>query len=353
MIKVESEILNKLGKRENWREIAFFASDDETQFEVREYYGQQKISYMKETARLPFDCLGIARMNYSNMLRTRVIDGYEPIEQLKTKVPCLPFSNFKPPMYKCDFDVPFAEQLSKINDPVVIPVQQGKRAYIKLGQESINSIQAVDIKGNAFTLDKNIQEMLASKVAIGSFESGVLETYILDDGSVCLYDVIMLNGTEINSSYKGRQKSLKGMFGHKSGFTYPDTLEANTDLKSHPGRHFIVKDNSVSCLDSRTFVIPNFYSVKVLIEEKYSYRPGYYKVMFTTPEGYESIGDLYHPHEELYANTQIQIAFKKVENGKPVNFWFSPIQHKNKLNYDEDGTDIYQMAQLSEFWHGC
>ncbi|MEL7309688.1 MAG: hypothetical protein AAGK05_18795, partial [Pseudomonadota bacterium] len=136
MIKVESEILNKSGKRENWREIAFFASDDETQFEVREYYGQQKISYMKETARLPFDCLGIARMNYSNMLRTRVIDGYESIEQLKTKVPCLPFSNFKPPMYKCDFDVPFAEQLSKIKDPVVIPVQQGKRAYIKLGQES-------------------------------------------------------------------------------------------------------------------------------------------------------------------------------------------------------------------------
>ena len=37
MIKVESEILNKSGKRENWREIAFFASDDETQFEVREY----------------------------------------------------------------------------------------------------------------------------------------------------------------------------------------------------------------------------------------------------------------------------------------------------------------------------
>ena len=81
MIKVESEILNKSGKREDWREIAFFASDDETQFEVREYYGQQKISYMKETARLPFDCPGIARMNYSNMLRTRVIDGYESIEQ--------------------------------------------------------------------------------------------------------------------------------------------------------------------------------------------------------------------------------------------------------------------------------
>ena len=65
----------------------------------------------------------------------------------------MPFSNFKPPMYKCDFDVPFAEQLSKINDPVVIPVQQGKRAYIKLGQESINSIQAVDIKGIIYYVD--------------------------------------------------------------------------------------------------------------------------------------------------------------------------------------------------------
>ncbi|TMO33845.1 hypothetical protein CWC25_22835 [Pseudoalteromonas sp. S4389] len=77
-------------------------------------------------------------------------------------------------MFKWDFHGHFAEPLSKITDTVVIPVQQGNRAYIKLGQESINSIQSVDIKGNGFTLDKNIQEMLASKVSSGSFESGFL-----------------------------------------------------------------------------------------------------------------------------------------------------------------------------------
>ena len=48
----------------------------------------------------------------------------------------------------------------------------------------------------------------------------------------------------------------------------------------------------------------------------------------------------------------IQIAFKEVENGKPVNFWFSPIQHKYKLNYDEAGTEICQISQLSYFWYG-
>ena len=42
----------------------------------------------------------------------------------------------------------------------------------------------------------------------------------------------------------------------------------------------------------------------------------------------------------------IQIAFKEVENGKPVNFWFSPIQHKYKLNYDEAGTEICQISQV-------
>jgi len=78
----------------------------------------------------------------------------------------LPFRDFKPPMYKCDFNVPFTEQISNVNDPVVISVQQGKRAYIKFGQESLNSIQAADIKGNAFTLDKKIRKYLPLKLQL-------------------------------------------------------------------------------------------------------------------------------------------------------------------------------------------
>lgn len=351
MIKIQSKVLTKTGKKVNWREVAFFANDNETAFEVREYYGQNKLAYMKECNRIPFDDFGVAVMNYKNIIHSREIDGYEVDESKGVSVAALPFQLFKPPKYKCDFSVPFAEQYTAISEPVVIPVKQGCRAYIKLGQESVSSIQAVDIQGRHYELNDDIKARIANITQLNQIECGVLEVYLLDNGSICLFDVIMLNGEEITTPYLKRINVLKTIFGTKH-FSYPDTLTGEVDFKANPARHFIVKNNNKTCRSSNTVVVPNFYSVKVLIAEKFSFRPGYYSIMFSTDTGYTVFGELFHPHEELYANTQIQIAFKQTENGLPVNFWLSPIQAESKMLYDDEGTEIEQMSELEKYWYG-
>lgn len=352
MLKIKSEILLKIGRRNNWREVAFFANADETKFEVREYYGQNKLAYIKEVSRFPFDSYGVATMNFDNIVRSREIDGYEIEHSLRTTIPCMPFLQFKPPAYSCDFKTPFREQFKTLNEPVVLPIHDGKRVYIKLGSESINSIQMVDIAGNSIEAPVKLVNELQLKVKISQLECAVIEGYLESDFGIRVVDVLMMNGMAIEQPYNSRIKAIKGVLGSSNIIRYIDATANHGELKQNKARYFLVKDNTKPCGGDSTFVVPNFYSIKVLVEKAYDYRPGYYKVMFTTESGYESIGDLYSPHEELHPNIQVQIAFKEVENGLPVEFWLSPIQNKEKLTYDERGTEMAQMQNLNEYWYG-
>ena len=69
MFVSNTRILQKEGKSsKNWRQVTLLTNNDETKFEVREYYGQKKTSYMREVLRMSYDVVGVAILNFNNII---------------------------------------------------------------------------------------------------------------------------------------------------------------------------------------------------------------------------------------------------------------------------------------------
>lgn len=349
MFKIQTAILSKQGKSNtNWRQVTMLTNDDESQFEIHEYYGQKKVTYAKEVLRLKFDSYSVAIMNFINIRESRVIDGYKVVESLCEKCPFMPFIKFKPPVYAFQKKEQMVESLARMEEPVAVPINSdGQRLYIRFGHEALSSIVAQDYRGENVALKEDVAKRILTTIKIGQFENGIIEAYVQKD-NITIMDIISLNGEQVHMAFLKRIAYVKSIFGYK-GFSYPETINPRIEKDKLNARHYIVKDNENGAFGG--LVIPNFYSVSVVVMGiKKGYRQEV-KVFFSTDEDYTEIGTFF-TDAQIIPGTTIQIAFQKTKNGLPVNFWLSPIQPQDFYNYDEDKTYIEQMNNLESHWFG-
>ena len=348
-----TRILQKEGKSStNWRQVTLLTNNDETQFEVREYYGQKKTSYMREVLRLSFDVVGVAILNFKNIVSSRIIDGYERVESLSTDAANVPFVVFKPPAFKHSSKTTYVEQFQNTEKPAAIEVPVGDRLYIRFGCESLSSIKAVTSSNQPVELSLPVSEMILEKVKIGQIENGVIECYVYGS-DVVITDISSINGLEIKLPYCERLQRAKEIFGFNSDFDYPKIMTTLDELKNSKANYFLVKQNTHTTMAGGCFTIPNFYTVACVVLNVHRTRKNIYTVYFwgEEKENYIKIGTFRYP-QQINEGSRVHIGFNQLENGMPARIWLSPFQPYKFDNTSEDGIEVEQMQNYKDTWVG-
>lgn len=344
-------VLQKQGKSSlNWRQVTLMSNNDESLFEVREYYGQKKTSYMREVLKLTFDTVGVAVMNFNNTIYSREYDGYEQVEALCTEAKNVPFITFKPPAFKHSNKTPYIEQYTNAERPAAIAAPEGERLYIRFGCESLTSIKAVSATNKPVELSENVNKKILDQVKIGQIENGVIEAYILGE-NIVITDIASINGIEIKLPYSQRLQRAKDVFGLRRGFDYPGIMTEVEELKSSNAKYFLVKKNTPTSMADGCFTIPNFYTVACVILNNQRSGKNKHFAYFIGEENYIYIGSFWYP-KHIDENSRVHIGFNELENGMPTKIWLSPFQPYNFDNISEEGVEDDQMENYKETWIG-
>lgn len=351
MFVSNTRILQKEGKSsKNWRQVTLLTNNDETKFEVREYYGQKKTSYMREVLRMSYDVVGVAILNFNNIISSRVLDGYEQVESLCKEAANVPFVVFKPPAFKHSNKTTYAEQFQSTEKPAAIEVPVGDRLYIRFGCESLGSVKAVTSSNQPVELSLPVSEMILEKVKIGQIENGVIECYVYGS-DVVITDISSINGIEIKLPYSQRLQRAKEIFGFKSDFNYPKIMTTLDELKNSKANYFLVKQNTHTTMAGGCFTIPNFYTVACIVLNVHRTRKNIYTVYFWGEDNYIKIGTFRYP-QQIREGSRVHIGFNQLENGMPARIWLSPFQPYNFDDTSEEGIEIEQMQNYKDTWVG-
>ncbi|GAA5138532.1 hypothetical protein [Thalassotalea piscium] len=358
MYLYKTALLHKQGKgnANHWRQISLFITQDTEQYVLRIFYGRsmKSLSLQKE---FTFDEECFAVRDFYIVKEQRERDGYDVIELLSIDSCGLPFSDFKPPALALINNKKIKDTLEQNKELSAVPIQHGQRIYIKIGCETITSIKAIDAINNDITLPESINEQLVSCIKPGIFESTIIEGYFCGK-KIVLTDIACINGMKMQKGYKERFKKLNAIFGKcNNEISFPNITKAdvqllnpNRDDRNLSTRYFIVKYNecgfSYDKNDPPAFVIPNYYSIYVMVAGIVPNKPNWVDIAMKKNGKWIKVGSVQH-HRPLPISQVIKLNFPTLEGEYICRPWVAPendfVKFKEECLYE-------QLTHLDRIW---
>ena len=352
MTLAESVVLKKTGSTGaiNWRQVSLFVNDDESLFELREYYGYNNYRSLKLTKQFKFDSYAIAKMNLDNATASREIDGYTVYETMASTQAGFPFCKFTPQKYKIHNAQTALSLFQKIEDPVVIPIAEGERVYIKFGHESLSSVKAMLPDGQMMRLPESVTDSILLSVKLGKVESGVVEA-LIKGNQVTLIDVCAINGVPLTQCYYQRLKTAEKLFARSKVVS---VMTPQKQLEPHlPCRVFVVKESQTTPLTGEPIVVPNFYEVDAVITDYIDIKKGRYKVALRDEEQMDVVvGEIQWTRSPLERSMELKVAFQSISEGRMTMAWVSPNQRTHPTMHGFNKAPVSQLNNIEACWKG-
>jgi len=346
------------GRINHWRQISLFITQDTEKYVLRTYYGRSMKSLKQQKEFIILEEM-FARRDFYILKDQRERDNYEVIELLSIDACGLPFSNFQAPTFDLPVGNELKERLNKSKSLIGIPVRNGQRIYIKIGCESIVSVQAIDTQNNDLNLPESIHESLVRCIRPGVIESAIIEGYF-DGENLTLTDIACANGLQLSRTYQERHELMSKLFKKNktiaiaSYFKVDDAIaEESSPMRDPNARYYLVKEaNKGFALgndEHSAFIVPNFYSAFVFIIGPNRALKDHYIIGMAKDRQFINVGML-QSDTPLMTSASIKVNFAGVEgNDQIVNAWVAPENYT--FTYDED-CHHKQLDNLSQCWGG-
>lgn len=361
MFRVNISVLKKIGSSgiTHWRQIVLLMAPDTETYVLRSYYGR-KLQNMKKEDECPIAEYAFALRDFRSLTDQRCNDGYELVEFLCAPMNTKSLAFFKPPM----FSTPKGEKLHNLflsnKRRLAIPISGGARVYVKIGHETVCSVKAIDAQGNHMILPRNVNQELELCVKLGKMECAILEGYVEKD-RLMITDIAAINGMECTTAFEKRLAIIEELFGKRSSLSVCKPILATQNMlnefdenRSLSIKYYVVKDTDsgfeqADGYESKTFILPNFYSMEMVVLARPEYGSRRYKVGLMGRGSYHAMGYA-TSNRPLSESETVTVNFTGMSEGEVLEAWVCEDDSYRSKSFNE--CDIEQLYEESMCWAG-